>query len=292
MDFKRGAVRANGIEFSFLEAGSGPLVLCLHGFPDHARSFRHQVEPLVRAGFRVVAPFMRGYHPTGAAADGCYQTAALALDGVALIDALGEKKAAAVFGHDWGSIAAFGAAVLAPEKMDRLITAAVPHGPAMLQAFMNDYDQQRRSWYMFFFQNPLAEVAVAANDFAFLERLWHDWSPGFAYDAEEMESLKETFRQPGVLEAALGYYRCTLNPALQKPELAEVQQRIAMSLIDVPTLYFHGARDGCVGADLAAGMEPFFPKGLRVEIVPEAGHFVHQEAPDAVNASILKFLSR
>ena len=288
--FRQGRVRANGLSFATLEAGDGPLVLCLHGFPDHARSFRHQLPALAAAGFRAVAPFMRGYAPTDVPADGPYQTAALAQDAVALIEALGYTRAA-VFGHDWGAVGAYGAAVLAPERVARLITAAVPHGAAFPSALLANYDQQRRSWYMFFFQTPFADAAVPFADFRFLERLWQDWSPGWDYPAEEMDALKKTFRQPGVPAAALGYYRATLNPLNQDPALADVQMRISLSPISVRTLYFHGARDGCVGAELLDGMEQLFPQGLETVIVPEAGHFVHQERPEIVNRHLLEFLA-
>lgn len=291
IELKRSAVQANGLRFATLEAGDGPLVLCLHGFPDHARSFRHQLPALAAAGFRAVAPFMRGYAPTEQAADGRYQSAVLAQDIVALISALG-YSAAHVFGHDWGAVAAYGAAILAPDKVTKLITAAVPHGPAVINAFMSNYDQQRRSWYMFFFQHPLADVAVAHDDFRFIERLWQDWSPGWQYPASEMEALKATFRAPGVLQAALGYYRATLNPANQDAALGELQAQIGMSPVAVPTLYFHGARDGCIGADLAEDMEALFPHGLRKVVIPDAGHFVHAERPDEVNRILLEFLRR
>jgi pimeloyl-ACP methyl ester carboxylesterase len=291
-EFKTGSVTANGLRFGYLEAGEGPLVLCLHGFPDHARSFRFQLDVLAQAGYRAVAPFMRGYSPTQTHPRGQYQTAALAQDAVALIGALGYERAAAVFGHDWGAVAASGAAILAPERIDKLITAAVPHGPGFLMALMNDYDQQRRSWYMFFFQQPFAEAAVAADDFRFLERLWADWSPGWQWEREEMEALKRTFAQPGVLEATLGYYRCALNPALQTPELSDLQQRLATAAIDVPALALHGADDGCIGANLVAGMEAFFARGVRVEVIPGAGHFLHQERPQVVNRALLEFLER
>src|SRR5580765_1168097 len=102
-ELRQGRVRANGLTFATLEAGDGPLVLCLHGFPDHARSFRHQLPALAAAGFRAVAPFMRGYAPTEVPPDGPYQSAALAQDAVALIDALGYQRAA-IFGHDWGAV--------------------------------------------------------------------------------------------------------------------------------------------------------------------------------------------
>lgn len=286
---KTGTVRARGLVFSTLEEGDGPLVLCLHGFPDHARSFRHQLPALAAAGFRAVAPALRGYAPTGPAPDGRYQSAALAEDAVALIEALGYDDAI-VFGHDWGATAAYGAALAAPRRVRKLIAAAVPYGRQVLGSFMTSYDQQRRSWYMFFFQTPFAETAVAHDDFAFLERLWRDWSPNWRYPAEEMAALKETFRQPGVLEAALGYYRATFNPELQDTALAALQGRMMTEPIDVPSLMLHGANDGCMGAELVEGMAALFPRGLRVEIVPGTGHFLHQEAPDRINAIVLDFL--
>lgn len=286
---KTGSVRANGLQFATLEMGEGPLVLCLHGFPDHARSFRHQLPVLAAAGFRAVAPFMRGYAPTEAAADGRYQSAVLAQDAVELIAALGYESAH-VFGHDWGAIAAHGAAILAPQRIKRLISAAVPHGPSVLNAFLSDYEQLRRSWYMFFFQTPFADAAVPAGDFHFIERLWQDWSPGWNYPAEEMEALKATFRKPGVYQAALSYYRCTLNPERQDPALADLQSQIAMAPVPVPSLSIQGAEDGCMGANLTDGMEAFFPAGLQKHILPGAGHFVHQEKPEQVNKLVLDFL--
>ena len=288
---REGRVQANGLQFATLEAGDGPLVLCLHGFPDHARSFRQQLPALAAAGYRAVAPFMRGYAPTPVPVDGRYQSAVLALDAVELIAALGYAEAA-VFGHDWGAVAAYGAAIRAPGRVTKLVTAAVPHGPAMFTAFVTNPAQQRRSWYMFFFQHPLAEVAVAYNDFEFLERLWQDWSPGWDYPADEMEALKATFRAPGVLQAALGYYRATLNPAQQDPALAGFQEQLASAPVTVPTLMLHGARDGCIGVELFEGMEALFPAGLRRVVLPDAGHFLHQERPAEVNELLLGFLGR
>jgi len=288
---REGRVQANGLQFATLEAGDGPLVLCLHGFPDHARSFRQQLPALAAAGYRAVAPFMRGYAPTPVPVDGRYQSAVLALDAVELIAALGYAEAA-VFGHDWGAVAAYGAAIRAPGRVTKLVTAAVPHGPAMFTAFVTNPAQQRRSWYMFFFQHPLAEVAVAYNDFEFLERLWQDWSPGWDYPADEMEALKATFRAPGVLQAALGYYRATLNPAQQDPALAGIQEQLASAPVTVPTLMLHGARDGCIGVELFEGMEALFPAGLRRVVLPDAGHFLHQERPAEVNELLLGFLGR
>src|SRR5205085_8411863 len=128
-------VDANGIHFVALTMGEGPLMLCLHGFPDDARTFRHQMPVLAKAGYRVVAPFMRGYAPTSASPAGNYQTAALGRDAAALVEALSPEAKAVVFGHDWGALAAYGAALLAPDRIRKLITAAVPYGPRLATAF-------------------------------------------------------------------------------------------------------------------------------------------------------------
>ena len=117
--FKTGSVRANGIQFHYLEAGSGPLVLCLHGFPDHARSFRFQLPALAKAGFRAVAPYLRGYAPTDVPANGPFQYAALAKDAAALVEALSPKEPGFVFGHDWGAVATYGAAQIAPQRIGK-----------------------------------------------------------------------------------------------------------------------------------------------------------------------------
>jgi pimeloyl-ACP methyl ester carboxylesterase len=287
--FEERVVRASKLNFTVLEMGEGPLVLCLHGFPDTAYSFRNQLPVLADAGYHAVAPFMRGYAPTEPAPDGRYDSAVLSEDALALIGALGYKEAI-VFGHDWGAVAAYGAAAQAPNVVQKLITAAVPYGTSFFQALVTNYAQQRRSWYMFFFQTALAEAAVSLNDFAFLEKMWADWSPGWKWTPEEMEALKRCFRAKGTLEAAIGYYRATLGPALKLPAQPSALATAMAAPIDVPTLMFHGRDDGCIGAELLVGMEALFPRGLKIEVVPRAGHFVHQEKPELVNRLMLQFL--
>jgi pimeloyl-ACP methyl ester carboxylesterase len=280
-------VRASNLNFHVLEMGKGPLVLCLHGFPDTAHSFRHQMPALAEAGFHVVAPFMRGYAPTEPAPDGRYESEALSVDVIALIDALGESDAI-VFGHDWGAVAAYGAAAAVPARIRKLVTAAVPYGVGFFQALATNYAQQRRSWYMYFFQSAIAEMAVSFNDFAFLEKLWADWSPGWKWSAEEMEALKRCFRTPGTLSAALGYYRATLGPLFRGT--APAAEGVNPTPIEVPAMMIHGRNDGCIGADLLEDMAAYFTHGLRTEIIDGAGHFVHQEKPAIVNRLILDFL--
>ena len=289
-DLETGSVEANGLRFAYLARGAGPLALCLHGFPDHPLSFAGQLEAFAAAGYRAVAPFMRGYGATAVPAPQHFQGAALARDAVALIDALGGGRAV-LLGHDWGAFAAYGAAVLAPDKVAKLITLAVPYGPGLRQALLADPVQQRRSWYMFFFLSPFAEAAVAREDFAFLDRLVADWSPGWTPPAPYREAVKVLFRAPGTLPAALGYYRHAFRPELQSPALRADQERLGAEPVRVPTLYLHGARDGCIGAELVQGMEALFPRGLTTRVVPGAGHFLHLENPREVNDAILRFLA-
>src|SRR5215468_4048460 len=174
------SVRANGLEFGLLETGSGPLALCLHGFPDSAHTWRHLLPALAGAGFRAVAPFMRGYAPTAIPADGAYQVGALAADAVALHEALDGDADAVLIGHDWGAEAAYGAAAHAPGLWRRLVTLSVP--PAALDPVLfSDYEQLKRFFYLFMFRDSsgLADAVVASDGMSFLDKLWRDWSPGY-----------------------------------------------------------------------------------------------------------------
>jgi pimeloyl-ACP methyl ester carboxylesterase len=302
--------RANGLEFGLLEAGSGPLALCLHGFPDTAHTWRHLLPALAGAGFHAVAPFMRGYAPTAVPADGAYQVGALAADAVALHEVLGGGGDAVLIGHDWGAEAAYGAAAHAPDRWRRLVTLAVP--PAALDPVLfSDYEQLRRFFYIFLFRDPLgfADALVAGDGMSFLDRLWHDWSPG--YDAgEDLARVKESLRQPANLAAAIGYYRAVgaagepggsseapagLPGAAGGPaEIAdryEAEQQAAGRRAPQPTLYLHGAADGCIGVDLARGAERLLAPSSRMVVIEDAGHFPHLEKPGQVNEHILAWIS-
>src|SRR5215475_5369658 len=283
-------IKTPNVTFEALEEGAGPLVLCLHGFPDDARSWRHQVPALVEAGFHVVAPFMRGYAPTSAPADGRFDAMALGEDVAALLDALGSDDAV-VIGHDWGAAATYFGALLASSRMRKIVTLAVPYGPGFFRALRESYAQQRRSWYMLFFQHALADEPLARDGFAMIEHLYREWSPGWQVPRAVLDSVRETFARPGTLQAALAYYRHTMRPVFDDPAQLESMRQAMTVPIDVPTLYLHGADDGSIGRELADGMEAYFPRGLRVVIVPGVGHFLHQEEPEAVNRPLLEFLA-
>lgn len=289
MELRQGNVEANGINFAYLEVGSGPLALCLHGFPDSPHGWQHLLPALADAGFRAVAPWMRGYAPTSIPADGCYQQGALAADANALHEALGGDADAVLIGHDWGATAVYPAVNHAPDRWSAMVAAAVPH-PAAMAGMILDYDQLKRSFYMFVFQHPLAEMIVSMNDLAFIDRLWADWSPGFDA-AGATAAVKDALRAPENLAAAIGYYRATLGGVGLNPAYDEIQAAGAAP-VSIPALYLHGADDGCVSVDFAhAGAGFLTNPASRTEVVPGAGHFLQLEQPELVNRLIVDFVS-
>lgn len=284
------AIEANGVQFQCLATGSGPLALCLHGFPDTAYTWRHLMPALADAGYRAVAPFMRGYAPTSVATDGRYQTGALALDAIALHEAFDGDGDAILIGHDWGAVVAYPAAAYAPDRWSRVITLAVPPAGAMGAAFITNIDQLKRSWYMFFFQHPLSDLIVPGGDLALIDRIWSDWSPG--YDAaDDVIHVKDSLRDPAHLTAALSYYRAAFGTLTYAPDATiDAVQAMSSQVPSQPLLYLHGADDGCIGVEVVDIARPVVGANVTIEVVPGAGHFLQLERPDVVNARILEFI--
>ena len=283
-------VSANGTDFSYLECGTGKLALLLHGFPDTAQTWRHLMPELADMGYRVIAPFMRGYAPSAVPSDGCYQTAMLARDANALHENLGGDSESVIIGHDWGAPSCYGAAIDAPTRWCKAIGMAVPPTAALGMAFVQNLEQIKKSWYMFFFQHGLADLVVGANNHAFIEMLWRDWSPG--YDASfDLESIRKSLADPKNLQAALGYYRATLGDGYRDPQLSELQNQMASGVPTQPLLYLHGANDGCIGVYVVESAKKIAPANVKFEVVAAAGHFLQLEQPKVVNKLICDFLA-
>jgi len=287
---KLDCVSANGTDFSFLECGSGKLALLLHGFPDTAQTWRHLMPMLAELGYRAVAPFTRGYAPSAVPSDGCYQTAMLARDANALHEVLGGDGDAVIVGHDWGAPSCYGAALDAPNRWRKVVGMAVPPTAALGMAFVQSIDQIKKSWYMFFFQHGLADLVVGANNHAFIEMLWRDWSPN--YDAsDDLEFVKRSLADPKNLRAALGYYRATLGDGYRDPRLADLQNQMGSGVPTQPLLYLHGANDGCIGAEVVEAAKKIAPANVEFAMVEKAGHFLQLEQPKVVNKLICDFLA-
>ena len=266
-------VDANGLRFAYLEEGAGPLVLLLHGFPDTPHTW-DAVRPAVAArGFRVVTPFMRGYFPTAVPADGAYDSDTLGRDALALIDALGEKRAI-VAGHDWGASAAYSAAILGREHVSRLVTVGIPH-PASIKPSLGLLWTVR---HFITLKLPWAESHARANDFAHIDELVQRWSPAWKVPPGETDAVKEAFRHPGCLDAALGYYR-----ALRFTLPASQRKRIT-----VPTVSFAGTDDN-IAPDAYDRAASWFTAGYEVVRVP-GGHFMHREHPEPFIRELVRVL--
>lgn len=281
-------LKVGGLSFTAHEMGEGPLVLCLHGFPDTPQTFRRMLPALAEAGFRAVAVTLRGYEASSQPSDNDYSVASLAEDVCGWIDALGADKAHLI-GHDWGVNLVYGAAALCPEKIGRVVMMSVPQPAAFAGVMAADYEQTRRSWYVYWFQvRGAAELLLPADGFAFLRHLWRDWSPNWS-DTVSLANAEAALSGPGVLAAALEYYRTAFDFA--HPRAAE-GQRLLSSPVAAPTLGLCGADDGCISARVfEAAMPPaLFTGGVQTMTVSGAGHFVHLEQPATVHKAILSHL--
>jgi pimeloyl-ACP methyl ester carboxylesterase len=263
---------------------AAPLALLLHGYPDSAWTWRHLGPFLAARGFRAVAPFMRGYAPTSVAADGSYQIGALVRDALGARRELDGDERTVLVGHDWGAEVAYAADAFAPGTFRRIVTLAVPPGPALKRLRRSPglmLRQMRRSWYMAFQQLPAAERALGR----LIPKLWRDWSPG--YDgARDARLALEALAAPAHRTAALRYYRAAFGQPQARSREYAAEQAAALALGPAPTLYLHGFDDGCMLADVALLAAPY----VRTEIVPGVGHFLHLEDPGGINHRIADFL--
>lgn len=291
-DFETRVFQHGPLRFTALAQGSGPVALCLHGFPDCARSYRAQLPALAAAGYRAVSLSMRGYEPDSIPADGDYRLETIATDVLAVIDQLGEERVHLV-GHDWGAAIGYTVAGMAPQRLHSLTAMAVPHPYRFLTDILRRPKQLRLSWYMLFFQlRGVADRIVARDNYQFIRMLWRQWCPGWELPEEELQAVIDTLRRPGVTRAALGYYRAALDPR-NFPLTAAAREQAAFQ-VPVPTLALTGVQDGCIDSDVFKAMmrEEDFPAGLQVRQVAAAGHFLHQEQPGAVNDLLLHWLDR
>jgi pimeloyl-ACP methyl ester carboxylesterase len=281
-DLREGYAEVGDQRLHYVEAGAGPLVVLLHGFPEFWYGWRQQIKPLVDAGFRVVAPDTRGYNlsskPDGVAA---YDVGLLAADIKGLIHERGADSAMLV-GHDWGGSIAWALAMNHPEVVDRLAILNAAH-PRKLSQGLHHPSQLRRSWYFFFFALPdLPESVVHANNWHFFRHFLHDANPPLT--PEDTERYVEAWSQPGASTGMINYYRSSVR-ANQKEAIA------ALRPIKAPTLVIWGERDHYLGSDLAEPEHEDVPSLDRVERLPDASHWVHHDEAERVTQLLIGFFT-
>lgn len=278
-----GYAQLDDVRLHFVEAGEGPLVVLLHGFPEFWFSWRAQIPALAEGGFRVVAPDMRGYNLSSRPAEvAAYGTDRLSADVRDLIRERGADRAFLV-GHDWGGSVAWATAINHPEVVERLAIINAPHPRRMLQG-LRQPRQLARSWYMFLFQLPwLPERLFRARRWSALRRALEDDARPGAFSEQDIAHYVEAWSQPGATTAMLSYYR------------AAFRQRGRASAhgapVQAPTLVIWGERDRALRPELAEPDPADVPNLERVERLPDASHWVQHDEPERVGQLLIEFFA-
>jgi pimeloyl-ACP methyl ester carboxylesterase len=282
-------VSANGIRFHVAEAGEGPLVLLLHGYPEFWWSWRHQLPVLAEAGFRAVAVDLRGYGASDKPPRG-YDGYTLAGDVGGLIRALGGRDAALV-GHGWGGSLAWTAAVRHRRMVRGLAVLAAPHPLRMRRALLGSRRQARASLGMLAYQLPRYEHAISRDGGRAVAHTFEQWA-GPAWRAtpeyaEHVARCQEAMRIPQAAFCALEYYRWALR-SLSRPN-GWAFARLLQAPVTVPTLQLHGALDRCTLPTTALGSGQYVTGRYEWRTVPQVGHFPQLEAPELVGEELVRW---
>jgi epoxide hydrolase 4 len=282
-DWRDGHRMVNGVSLHVVEAGpeDGPLVVLLHGFPEFWWGWRKQITPLAAQGYHVVAPDMRGYN-TSDAPEGVesYRLETLSADVLALADSFGAERFHLV-GHDWGGVIAWDIAASHPGRLERLVVLNAPHPDLWRRVILRRPSQAIRSSYAAFFQLPrVPEMMLGAGRFRILRAMLRGSSQQGTFSPEDLDRYVEAWSHPGSLTAMLNYYR-----ALRTRALPGEPRRVR-----TPTLVLWGEKDVALLPHVARAAVETCDDG-RLEMLPDASHWIHLEEPDRVNAETIAFLA-
>lgn len=275
-------VETNNIRLHCVTQGQGELVLLLHGFPEFWYSWRYQIPALARH-FKVVVPDLRGYNESDKPDSG-YDLDTLSADIRGLIERLGDVKAHIV-GHDWGGAIAWHVAQKFPEYLNRLAILNAPPPHRFVQELTSNFDQLRRSWFVLAFQVPgLPEWLIQQNLTDFVKSVLQGQAVRKgAFSAEETKIYQAALEKPGVLQAAMNYYR-----QLFQHWAWNWGQKL--DPVMAPTLVLWGEDDAFLSKKLTEGMDKLVAAPFKLKLVPHCGHWIQQEAPQTVNRELLNFL--
>ncbi len=280
------------IAYEESERADAPVVLLLHGWPDDIRGWRGVTPRLHAAGFRTIAPYLRGFGATrfrspGTPRDG--RGVALAHDAIALMDTLGIDRFGVV-GHDWGARAAYTLAALFPERVAAAAALALAYQPGGVFTTPS-FAQSRLFWYQWFLCVEAGAAAVRADPKGFARLLWDTWSPPGWFDDAEFDVTARSFENPDWAEVTLHAYRGRWRPEPSDPLYDAFEARLrAVETIAVPTLMIQGGDDRCDAPSTSEGQAPWFIGPYRRLVLDGVGHFPAREAPDAVAAALTSHL--
>ncbi len=285
-------LRTPRLDIAYEVAGPerGAPVILLHGFPDDPRTWDGAVAQLTRAGYRTIAPYLRGYGPTRflyQSTPRSGQQAALGRDLLDLMDGIGIERAT-LAGYDWGGRSACVMAALWPARVRALISVGgynilnhAAHAKPLPPA------QEHRMWYQWYFATERGRAGLAANRRDFCKLLWYLWSPNWRFDDATYERTAASFDNPDFVEVVIHSYRHRFGWAPGDPDLEAIEVRLsAMPQIGVPTIALHGAADGVAPVQATERHARFFSGPYQRRVIPEAGHFLAWEAPDAIVAAV------
>ena len=291
-ELKQGFAQANGVRLHYQSAGSGRLVLFLHGFPEFWRCWKRQLEHF-GTDHLAVAPDMRGYnlsdHPEGVAQ---YRTKLLVEDIRQLAAGFTQEKFVLV-AHDWGGAVAWSFAIAYPELLSHLVIINSPHPYGCWRELATNPAQQRASDYMLLLRDAKAERVLSENNYARLLKMrFAGRAEGPGLEADRAAYL-EAWSQPGALTGSLNYYRASplYPPTEADAGAAKLKLDPKDFLVRVPTLAIWGERDTALLPSILDGVEEWVP-GIEVVRVPDATHWVMDEKPDLVNTEIRRFISK
>jgi epoxide hydrolase 4 len=287
--FQARFIDTNGIRLHVLEGGApdGPLVILLHGWPEMHLAWRHQLQPLLKAGFRVLAPDLRGYHLSDKPRElSAYTMDVIGDDVIGLMHACGRERAHVV-AHDWGGAVAWHLAHSSPAHVETLTILNSPH-PRVFLKRMRGIEQLAASWYMLAFQLPFAERLLARNDFALLREIFRT-QPRIAgaYDDEDLRAYRDAWAQPGAMTAMLAWYRAAMRGAARGARSKDASS--LSRIISAPTLVFWGMDDEALPPGNLEGLERYV-ENLKIVRLPNCSHWVMHDAPRLVNRELVTFL--
>lgn len=293
-------VQTPSLTIAYEESGNprGFPVILLHGFPDDVRAWDGVAPPLVKAGNRVLVPYLRGYGPTRfreATAPRMAEQAAIGQDVVDFADAL-QLPRFAVSGYDWGGRAAAIAAALHPDR----VRAVVLIGGYSIQNTVGPWRPgppavERALWYQWYFNTDRGREGLAANRRPLCRLLWQTWSPSWHFSDETYERTAASFDNPDFVDVVIHSYRHRIGNAPGEPRFLEMERKLAQRpKIQAPAILLHGAEDGIVrpAAEISAAERSLFPALAARRVVAGVGHFMPREKPEAVSSALLELLSQ